>query len=302
MSAIENVKNLVNSKAGRSLLKLRKYSPDILTGVGIVGVVGSAVMASRATLKLEPLVDDLRTIREGVDLKAEQDPEYVGSQERVRDLTVVYMHGAVQLTKLYGPAVSLGVASIGCILGAHGIMKRRNVALLAAYKVVEEGFTAYRNRVQEELGEDRERELRFGTTTHETKNEETGKKEKVKVLNRPNDWSTYARFFDQTCNNWSKSPETNMMTLKQTERYFNQRLDIVGHVFLNEIYDALGMPRSQAGAICGWVSEKSGTKGDGFIDFNIHNPFSEAARAFVNGDEAAILLDFNVDGIIYDQI
>jgi hypothetical protein len=68
-------------------------------------------------------------------------------------------------------------------------------------------------------------------------------------------------------------------------------------VFLNEVYEGLGMERCQMGQHVGWL--KAGrSRGDGFIDFGIYDIFDESKRAFVNGFEPVALLDFNVDGPI----
>ena len=85
----------------------------------------------------------------------------------------------------------------------------------------------------------------------------------------------------------------------------NRKLDLNGYVFLNDVYRALGFESTPYGAVVGWyksknMDEMSGR--DGFVDFGIFNPDNERARAFVNGYERSILLDFNVDGIIYDLI
>jgi hypothetical protein len=86
------------------------------------------------------------------------------------------------------------------------------------------------------------------------------------------------------------------MFLQCQQNYFNQQLKARGHVFLNEIYDAIGLERSKAGTIVGWVTDGNG---DGYIDFGM---FEDASRRFINGIEPSILLDFNVDGVIYDLI
>jgi len=225
-------------------------------------------------------------------------------QDYKKDLTVTYVQTGLSFVKLYAPAVTLGVASICCILGAHNIMKKRNVAIVAAYKAVEGSFKDYRRRVVSEFGEDKDRQFRYGInheTVTEVENDEDGKAKKVKKIVEsadPNHYSQYARFFDEACTNWSKTPEYNALFLKAQQNYANDMLHAKGHLFLNEVYDLLGVPRSQAGAVTGWLMGN----GDDFVDFGIYNLNSEAARDFVNGYERSILLDFNVDGVIFDMI
>ena len=128
-----------------------------------------------------------------------------------------------------------------------------------------------------------------GKTVTSTKTIETVDKDGI---------SQYARFFDESCINWSKTPEYNLMFLNGQQNFANDLLNARGHVFLNEVYDMLGIPRSQAGAVVGWVKGV----GDDYIDFGIFEGKTAAARAFVNGAERNILIDFNVDGVIYDLI
>lgn len=307
------MKNLSNV-TGRTGLIVQKHSPEILLVTGIAGTVVSAVLACRATLKVEEVLDThhekalkindcWEKVKDG-----EISKETYSEVDFKRDLTVTYIQTGVQFVKLYGPAITLGVASIACIIGGHGIMKKRNLALVAAYKAVEEGFNAYRKRVIEEYGEQKDYMYRHGLRSEmveETEVDENGKtvtvqKEKM-VSDSPDQPSIYARFFDESCENWAKNPEYNMYFLKAQQSYFNNMLQARGHVFLNEVYDALGIPRSGAGATVGWVMRKDG-KGDNYIDFGIWDGDRERARAFVNGDERSILLDFNVDGVIYDLI
>lgn len=272
---------------GRSALQIQKYSPQILTVAGIAGGVTAAVMGAKATLKLEAVVDNHEREMEilSYELLAYADQ---------KDITLAKVKYVGNIVKLYAPSVTLGVASVACILAAHGILHKRNVALAAAYKLVEGQFNDYRKRVVEEYGE--ELENYKGIREVEVKNEETGKVEKKKKFDPITGKSTYARFFDEGSKYWQKVPEMNLAWLRTQEAYFNQRLQAYGHVFLNEVYDALGIPRTKAGQVVGWVISEDG---DNYIDFDIYNPDN---ANFVNGANVGILLDFNVDGVIYDKI
>ena len=90
------------------------------------------------------------------------------------------------------------------------------------------------------------------------------------------------------------------MFLRHTQDYFNDLLRSRGSVVLNEVYDYLGIPRTKAGAVVGWIYDEKNPKGDNYIDFGIYNIHDRAARDFVNGYERSIWLDFNVDGYILD--
>jgi hypothetical protein len=304
----------LSKMTGRTGLVLKKYSPEILLVVGITGTVASAVMACRATLQVEEVLDRHRTKIDkiGECWEKVEDGEIsldeYSEKDHKKDLTVAYVQTAVDFVKLYGPAVTLGVASIACVVGGHGIMKKRNVALVAAYKAVEEGFNSYRQRVRDEYGEETDYMFKNGLraeTVTETEVGEDGKSKKVKKTKLNSDdtngLSVYARFFDESCSQWTKTPEYNFMFLRAQQNYFNDMLKVRGHVFLNGVYDALGIPRSSAGAMVGWVMRKDG-EGDNFIDFGIFDGDRQKTRDFVNGYERSILLDFNVDGVIYDMI
>lgn len=300
---------------GRGGLILKKYSPEILTAAGVIGTVGSTVLACKATLKVEDILDEAKKksnlINAVHDGEIEVDAEYT-DKDYSKDLLVNRTQTAVKLIKLYGPAISLGALSITAILGGQHILRKRNVAVMAAYKLCEESFNNYRSRVKEELGEEKDRQFYYGITEETVKEKVKSKDGKTKTVTKKVEktpdhlCSQYARFFDEANPNWDKSPEQNMYFLKMVQNQMNDKLQARGHVFLNEVYDALGFERSEAGQFVGWIRNRDNTAmeaSDGYIDFNIFDGKNYAKRAFVNGDERSILLDFNVDdGMIYDLI
>ena len=284
---------------------IKKHSPELLLAAGVIGVVTSTVMACKATLKVEAILDEANEKIEKIK-HAEQtvNKEKYTEQDYRKDLMTVRVQSGIKLVKLYGPAITLSAASIACFLGAHNIMQKRNVALIAAYKAVEKGFADYRRRVVDELGEDKDRQFRYGAKKEvvtEIEVGEDGKPKKVKKtvdIVDPNEHSVYARFFDESSAQWNHSAEHNLIFLKCQQNFANDLLRARGHLFLNEVYDMLGIPRSGAGAVVGW---RIGL-GDDFVDFGIFEYGKHKVRDFVNGYEPAILLDFNVDGVIYDKI
>lgn len=303
---LEVVSRGVTKLLGSRALIVKAHSPEILMGVGIAGTIGSAVLACRATLKCHEVIEeykyDIDAIHACVGLEEYSDHDHK------KDLTMVYTKTGVKFLTLYGPSIALGTASIACIIGGHGLLRKRNVALMAAYKVIDEGFKSYRQRVIEEYGEEQDYMFRHGLRAEIVKDieiEETkdgGLKtkhvKKTKYRVDPNASSIYARFFDETCSQWSTTPEYNLMFVKAQQNYYNDMLKARGHVFLNEVYDALGIPRTAAGSVVGWMIGK----GDDYIDFGIYDGETQVKRDFVNGYERSILLDFNVDGVIYDMI
>jgi len=307
---ITNVISSLSKLTGRTGLVVQKNSPEILLVVGVVGTIASTVLACRATLKVESVLDAHKEKTDKINecwdkvQNGEISTGEYSQNDHKKDLTIMYGKTSLEFIKLYGPAFTLGVASIACIIGAHGIMKTRNVALMAAYKAVEESFTAYRKRVIEEHGEDVDYMYKNGLRSEvvtETEVDADGKSHKVKktnVVQDPGMPSMYARFYDESCARWSPNAEYNLMFLRSQQNYHNEMLKVRGHVFLNEVYDALGIDRTKPGSVVGWVLGD----GDNYIDFGIFDGNRERARAFVNGQERNILLDFNVDGVINDLI
>ena len=280
--------------------QLKKHSPEILAVAGTVGVVASTVMACKATTKLHDILEDSKNqvnqVHEVLENKSIPAEKY-SEEDGKKDIAVIYTQTTLKVVKLYAPAVILGVLSLTSILTSNNILRKRNVALAAAYTAVDKGFKEYRSNVIERFGKDLDRELRFNVKAKEI--EETVKK----VVNEATIGKReYARFYDDGCKGWEKDPEYNLMFLRHVQDYLNDLLRTRGHVFLNEAYDQLGIPRTKAGAIVGWVYNEKNPVGDNYIDFGIYDPKDEKARDFVNGYERVILLDFNVDGPILDLI
>lgn len=296
--------------------QLKKKSPEILVGVGIVGGVVSAVLACKATTKagkvLEEHKESLNTIHHSEETGITPAGEPYNKDDRQKDLLITYTQTGVKFVKLYGPSVVLGGLSITSILASHNILRKRNVALAAVYAAVDKSFKEYRGRVLERFGEQVEKEIRYGVKAQEittTKTDENGQEKQVTETAAvvpegfdPNKYSPYARFFDETHPDWQKDPELNFYYLKARQSQANDMLIAHGHLFLNEVYDLLDFPRTKAGAVVGWIYDPKHPIGDNFVDFGIMDIRREKARDFVNGYEAAILLDFNVCGDILDYI
>lgn len=294
----------------RTGLKIKKHSPEILLVTGTVGVVASTVMACKATLKVEEIVDEAK---EKIDTihQVSADPtmaEKYSEEDGKKDLAIVYTQTAVKFIKLYGPSVAIGVTSLACMIGSNRILNKRNAALAAAYAAVDKSFKEYRGRVIERFGKQMDRELRYNIkaqeieeTTVDANGKETITKKTVDVMD-PNSYSQYAIVFDDSNEGWDPDPERSKYFLIQQQNWANERLKSRGHLFLNEVYDMLGAKRTKAGAQVGWVYDENNCEGDNFVDFGIFDTNSPKARDFVNGIEKVIVLDFNVDGYILDMI
>lgn len=300
----------ITTKVTRGLNKagfqLKKHSPEILIVAGVAGAVTSAVMACKATTKLNDILEESKEqvdkIHEAME-HPENLPEEYTEEDGKKDLTIVYTQTAVKLLKLYGPSIVLGGLSITAILTSNNIMRKRNIAIAAAYTAVDKSFKDYRGRVVERFGKDLDRELRYNIKKEEVEetivDEKTGKEKTVKkTIDVANDVSEFAKFFDDGCTGWTKDPELNLAFLLKQQAFANDKLKANGYLYLNEVYDMLGIPRTKAGQIVGWIYDEKNPIGDNYVDFGIFDSNKVKNRDFVNGYERTILLDFNVDGNI----
>ena len=295
----------VNGVASKAVMKLKKHSPEILVVAGIAGTVVSAVLACKATTKVAEILDEtkgtLDTIHEGMETGAINGQEYK-TEDGKKDTVVVYAQTGVKLAKLYGPAIILGTLSITSILASNNILRKRNVALGAAYAAIDKSFKEYRGRVIERFGEQVDTELKYGIKAKKFEeievDPETGKEKKVKktvMVADPNLQSDYAVYFDSKSRNYETNPDYNRMFLKAQQAFANDKLQTRGHLFLNEVLDDLDLPRTPAGQIVGWTKDGP----DGYVNFRI----VEVERETEDGrHEPALLLDFNVEGNIWEKM
>ena len=297
--------------AGKAEFTIKKNSPEILLGAGIVGFVGTIVLACRATCRADEVLEfHRRKIKDINDAKeiADADPEGEMSYDVEiyrQDKAIRYLKTTGSLAKLYAPTVAVGTLSLACILTSRNIMQKRYLGVVAAYNGLSAAFEEYRKRVRDEYGEGLDKHFRYGTTYDELPvYDENGKKTKEKEqvektdtgMVMPTDDS--CRFFDSSNPNWDKNPAFSMMWLRGQQNILNDILHTRGHVFLNEVYDALGFPHTPQGAVLGWIDGE----GDNCIDFGLYDQNKENVRRFVNGVDNVIMLEFNHDGVIWDRI
>ena len=295
----------VNGVTSKAVMKLKKHSPEILVVAGIAGTVVSAVLACKATTKVAEILDEtkgtLDTIHEGMETGAINGQEYT-NEDGKKDTVVVYAQTGMKLAKLYGPAIILGTLSITSILASNNILRKRNVALGAAYAAIDKSFKEYRGRVIERFGEQVDTELKYGIKAKKFEeievDPETGKEKKVKktvMVADPNLQSDYAVYFDSKSRNYETNPDYNRMFLKAQQAFANDKLQTRGHLFLNEVLDDLDLPRTPAGQIVGWTKDGP----DGYVNFRI----VEVERETKDGrHEPVLLLDFNVEGNIWEKM
>ena len=282
---------IVTRLAGRAGLVLSKHAPTILTAAGTAGFIGTTILASKATLKVEETVAEETALL----VKAHEAHEAgkLEDKDALHDKVILYTRMTTKLAKLYAPALILGAASIVSLATGHGIMLKRNASLAAAYAAVDQAFKTYKKKVESKFGKDAVIDALVSTAEEDlTKNELT-----MEAIAAVDGVSPYGVIFDETNNNWSADEDLSMLHLKCQQQYANDILQTRGHIFLNEVYKMLGFPHTPAGAVTGWVKGN----GDDFVDFNIFE------GTFEGEDEKGRTvtkwaLDFNVDGVMYDKI
>ena len=300
--------NKITFAAHKAFFKVKKHSPEILITAGVIGTVASAVMACKATTKLSDILEDSKEQINQVHNFLEDDrisESQYSKEDGNKDLAIIYAQTGIKLVKLYAPAVALGALSITGIVASNNILRKRNIALAAAYTTVDKTFKRYRNNVIDRFGEKIDKELRYGIKAREIEeivvdddgNEKTVKKT-VEAADPVSMYSDYAKIYDAGCNGWTKDAEFNLMFLRHTQAQANDILKRRGYLFLNEVYDMLGFQRTKAGQVMGWIYDEENPIGDNFVDFGIYNTDIEKARDFVNGIERVIILDFNVTNIL----
>jgi hypothetical protein len=303
------VPDAVSRMTAGQLLSVQKHSPTILLGVGVVSMVGSTILACRATLKMEEVLNEIegekhqqQRVKKLVDEGEAPEGTTYSDEEAKQDQTVIKIRGIAKVVKLYAPAVILGGIGVVCLTKSHKILSDRNTALTAAYVALDGAFRAYRDRVVDRYGEETDRDLRYDYEEVDVIDEETGKVAPM-LQAAPGEPSGYARWFDgESSECWTAPPfeNHNWVFLRNNQNWANDILRSRGHIFLNEVYKMLGLSHTSAGAVVGWVYDRNNEHGDNYIDFGVFE--HDSSPLYSNGRDGAILLDFNVDGVIYDLI
>jgi len=290
-----NIEAISKRVAGSTELFLRKHGPEILTGVGVVGFAATTYFVGKAVLKAQEPIEEFRKGRQEISNK--QVNEQYTEKDKAREMGQYAIIEGFKIARIFVPATALGAASVFSVVAAHGMMQRKQTALVAAYTALDAGFRAYRQRVQEELGVEKERELYRRPAMRAIDQVEEGEEAEYAVDREAARPSMYGRFFDELNPNFQKTPEWNLQFLVSTQNWANDQLEAYGFVFLNDVYVALGLERSQAGQVVGWKTKKLGGV-DGYVDFGIYDESNEVNRAFINGYDPMCFVDFNVDGPI----
>lgn len=302
--------NSLTRFAGKGLLVAKKYSPEILLAIGIGTGITAGVMAVKASKDSDDIKEDhIERIENIHDMQKDAvvgNIVYEKAQQR-KDIFECYMTTGMKYCKLYGPSIAMASASIAAILTSHGIVRKRYFSVATAFAALSNEYKEYQKRVIADVGEDKHLFYKYGfqekeeISTSVDENGITNVTSKQVYAVDPNQWSIYAKFFDESNGNWVSDASMNRAFLQMIQNQCNDKLRAQGYLFLNDVYEALGMERTVVGQCVGWYYDEKDPIGDNFVDFGIFNTSSQKARDFVNGFEKSILLDFNVDGNIVDM-
>ena len=290
----------------KAQLTVRKHSPEILMVAGVIGTVAGAVMACKETLELEDVLDECK--QEKMELEEQYAMcEQYSEDALKKDQVKLTIKQVAKIVKLYAPSVIMEATSIGVIFASNDIMRKRNASMAAAYATLNSMYKRYRQNVIESYGEEVDKDMRFGVK-HEkvTEIDEDGNKVKIdaRIVDLDNTAlaiSDYSRFFQAGCRGFdNNNGRYNFLYLKGLQAMFNNKLIADGYVMLNDVYRELGFDTIPEGWSIGWVYDEANPIGDNYIDFGLYEARNKNQRA-ANGWEPVILMDFNVDGNLYED-
>lgn len=304
-----------------SIKMICKHKETILLGGGLVAGVGTVVLACRATMKAPDILAAHNDMKDQINQAAEIGDQLYSEKDKQVDTVKNYIRTGRRLALAYAPAAALGATSAFCFIAQHRMLQNKVVkleetvaGLTAAYAAIDTAFKNYRKRVVDKYGEEEDRYFRYGIKDEKievTESDEKGKtkkhKEVIKSVEKP-DISDYAKFFtyDNEQFRWMDAQhhrpdwDANIRFLNCQQAYANQKLELQGYLFLNDVYDMLGLPLTKAGQVVGWIFDPENKSVDSYVNFGIFEPRNHRT---INGyEEECILLDFNVDGPIIDRI
>ena len=285
--------------------KCKQNAPEILLGTGIVVGACGVVLACYGTTKIKGIMDSrdqqLNDIEEALAINAvDEDGIEYSMADAAKDEKIIAAQTTLKIMSAYAPAMLVLGLSTGCILASHNVIKKRNLALSAAYTGLDTSFKAYRARVKKAYGEEAEQDIRLNRTRKTVETEVTDEKGETKKVEE--EVVEYGRFIDSTMaifdeENplWERGIDYNLMILKQAQDYWNNRLQIDGRVFLCDILKELGLEDTKEAHFLGWKYDKEKIYK---IDFGIFTEGYIYKNASVDKVHNIIILDFNVDGDI----
>ena len=287
--------------------KVKKAAPTIAVITGTACGIGATVTAVKETLTVGAIMTEYKETAKTIDDVEER----INNGEEIyftnkktnkteletveylnRDRKVLKIQTVAKLAKHYKFTIALSALSVVLVLSGYGEMKKRFVGAVAAYEGL---YRTYIKTKKEAEKNSKKTEM----PDINDKNEEQ-KDTSSEVKSRVDD-SDFCRIFDKSSSMYRENREMNLGYLKSVEKYCTNLLHIRGHLFLNEVYDALGMSHTETGALCGWLYNSN--DGDNFVSFNIDEALCEYNYADdIYPVDPEIFMYFNCVGPIYNRI
>lgn len=249
---------------------LIKYSPEILTGIGIAGMITTTVIAVKSTPKALSLIDkELKRQNKELADEAERNGE-VGFDEiyKLKPIDVLRV-----TWKCYIPTVTIGAASIACLIGASSVHSKRNAILATAYKLSETAFSEYKEKVIETIGEKKEEVIRDKVHKERMEKDPVSKNE-VFITD-----SGETLCYDYNTGRYFKS---DIEKIRRAVNTLNKKMLLDGYVSLNEFYEEIGIARTSTGDRLGWNTDSD------LLDLNFSSQLTEDGKP-------CLVIDFKVE-------
>lgn len=210
---------------------LKHHSSTILTVIGSAGVVLTAVMTAKATVKAVEIINEKEC-------------------EKKDELTKKEIFQATATT--YLPVVLVGASTIVCVFGANALNKQQQAALISAYSLVDRSFKEYKEKLKELYGEEAHQKIINSIVVE--------KAEKMHVhgaylfcecslVDPEDDDSPTKIFYDMYSDRFF---ETTMSQVLHAEYHLNRTFNLRGYITLSEFYEFLGLESTQAHDVLGW--------------------------------------------------
>lgn len=286
--------------------RISKHAPTILSVTASAGVIATGYLAWKAGTRFEDVEgrdwDRRKECLRNADTIPDEDVPKIERKNRILFI--------LDTVRTVAPAAIVGAATITMIYFSNSISKKRLAAMGAAYATLQTAFDGYKRTMVEALGKESVDKIlkpklpNVGTSAEEilsSDNKSDAAHVSEAVVNSLKALSPYARIIAEessTC--WDTNEDYTSQNLAAVQLWANRRLERKGHLFLNEVFDQLGLSRTCEGAVVGWL--KNG-EGDGYVSFG---DFDASIYRVPSDDytrvDSNFIVDFNVDGVIWDRI
>ena len=286
--------------------RISKHAPTILSVTASAGVIATGYLAWKAGTRFEDVEgrdwDRRKECLRNADIIPDEDVPKIERKNRILFI--------LDTVRTIAPAAIVGAATITMIYFSNSISKKRLAAMGAAYATLQTAFDGYKRTMVEALGKESVDKIlkpklpNVGKSAEEilsSDNKSDAAHVSDAVVNSIKALSPYARIIAEessTC--WDPNEDYTSQNISAVQLWANRRLERKGHLFLNEVFDQLGLSRTREGAVVGWL--KNG-EGDGYVSFGDFDAsiYRVPSDSYTRVD-SNFIVDFNVDGVIWDKI